>query len=131
MPPSTTESFLYQHFPVTNIFHDGKPMLAALQPVRFGDGHKRIARTGMRHTSANGSLAHGAGCQPIRRRHITARLDRKNIEEMSVGVAQNANYETGELAAMSGGPIMGRSYTKDKSHLNEAGSTPGLQPGAV
>ncbi len=49
--------------------------------------------------------------------------DRKNIEEISVGVAQNANYETGELAAMSGGPIMGRSYTKDKSHLGEAGST--------
>ncbi len=51
------------------------------------------------------------------------RSNSPNIEEMSVGVAQNANYLTGELAAMNGGPIMGRSYTSDRSHLNEEGSS--------
>lgn len=48
---------------------------------------------------------------------------RSVLEQISVGVAQNANYVTNELAAMSGGPIMGRSYTKDKSHLGEANSS--------
>ncbi len=45
------------------------------------------------------------------------------VEQMTVGVAQNANYEHNELAAMNGGPIMGRSYTKDKSHIGEENST--------
>ena len=49
--------------------------------------------------------------------------DKNQIEEMSVGVAQNANYETNELAAMSAGPVMGRSYTKDRSHLGEENSS--------
>ncbi len=34
------------------------------------------------------------------------------VEQMTVGVAQNANYKNQELAAMSGHDIMGRSYTK-------------------
>lgn len=49
--------------------------------------------------------------------------DRRTLEQITVGVAQNANYIHNELAAMSGGPIMGRSYTSDRSHLNEAGSS--------
>lgn len=41
--------------------------------------------------------------------------DRKNgiVEQMTVGVAQNANYVNQELASMSGHNIMGRSYTTD------------------
>ncbi len=46
----------------------------------------------------------------------------KTLEQITVGVAQNANYEHNELAAMNGGPIMGRSYTSDRSHLWEADS---------
>ena len=49
--------------------------------------------------------------------------DRSQIEQMTVGVAQNANYITNTLSAMNGGPIMGRSYTQDRSHLGEAGSS--------
>ncbi|MBO4356134.1 MAG: hypothetical protein J5850_04700 [Clostridia bacterium] len=35
------------------------------------------------------------------------------VEQMSVGIAQNANYVNQELASMSGHNIMGRSYTTD------------------
>lgn len=52
-----------------------------------------------------------------------SKTDRKTPEQIAVGVAQNANYVHMELAAMSGGPIMGRSYTSDRSHLNQPGST--------
>ena len=34
-------------------------------------------------------------------------------EQISVGVAQNANYETNQLTAMNGSHVMGRSYAKD------------------
>ena len=34
------------------------------------------------------------------------------IEQISVGIAQNANYETNELTAMNGNSVMGRSYAK-------------------
>ena len=37
----------------------------------------------------------------------------KIAEQITVGVAQNHNYKLGQLAAMSGDNIMGRSYTHD------------------
>ncbi len=48
-------------------------------------------------------------------RYYASRDDRadKNVEQISVGVAQNANYVNQELAAMSGHHIMGRSYTRN------------------
>ena len=36
-----------------------------------------------------------------------------NAEQITVGVAQNHNYELGMLSAMSGNNVMGRSYTHD------------------
>ena len=39
--------------------------------------------------------------------------ERGDVEQITVGVAQNANYEKMQLAAMNGGPIMGRSYTSE------------------
>ena len=47
--------------------------------------------------------------------YYASREDRqnKNAEQITVGVAQNANYIHNELAAMSGHNIMGRSYTKN------------------
>ncbi len=35
----------------------------------------------------------------------------KNVEQMSVGIAMNHNYKTGEITAMNGQYVMGRSYT--------------------
>ena len=37
----------------------------------------------------------------------------KNVEQMTVGVAMNHNYKLGQLSAMSGNYVMGRSYTHD------------------
>ncbi len=37
----------------------------------------------------------------------------KIVEQMTVGVAMNHNYELGQLSAMSGNNVMGRSYTHD------------------
>ena len=97
-----------------------------LQPVRFGDGQKdRLSFFTFRPGYASYFSKREFGTwgwlstYPQAAHYSTS--DRKNIEEMSVGVAQNANYETGELAAMSGGPIMGRLYTKDKSHPERGG----------
>ena len=48
-------------------------------------------------------------------RYFASKEDRGNkvVEQITVGVAQNANYINMELAAMSGHNIMGRSYTKN------------------
>ena len=47
--------------------------------------------------------------------YYATREDRKNkvVEQMTVGVAQNHNYKLGQLSAMSGNYVMGRSYTHD------------------
>ncbi len=47
-------------------------------------------------------------------RYYASQEDRRAgiVEQITVGVAQNANYVNQELAAMSGRNIMGRSYTK-------------------
>lgn len=141
MPFAAGDATKYQlnHF-YTNIFHDGKyrslwyyldgkPMLAAY-PSSLSDSvmDKQIAefftfRPGYASYFSKREFGTWGWLSTYPQAAHYSSSDRKNIEEMSVGVAQNANYETGELAAMSGGPIMGRSYTKDKSHLNEAGST--------
>ena len=48
-------------------------------------------------------------------RYFASKADRGEgiVEQIPVGVAQNANYKNNELAAMSGHNIMGRSYTKN------------------
>ena len=48
-------------------------------------------------------------------RYYASKADRGEgiVEQVTVGVAQNANYVNQELAAMSGHNIMGRSYTKN------------------
>ena len=47
--------------------------------------------------------------------YYASRDDHKNklVEQMTVGVAMNHNYELGQLSAMSGNNVMGRSYTHD------------------
>lgn len=47
--------------------------------------------------------------------YYTTAEDQQNkiAEQITVGVAQNHNYKLGQLAAMSGDNIMGRSYTHD------------------
>lgn len=51
---------------------------------------------------------------------LTGKLE---LEQITVGVAQNANYNTMDLAAMNGPNVMGRSYTSDRQHLGEEGSS--------
>ena len=47
------------------------------------------------------------------------------VEQITVGVAQNHNYELGMLSAMSGNNVMGRSYTHDNQTRYE---TEGRKP---
>ena len=53
--------------------------------------------------------------------YYTSSKDRNNgvVEQMTVGIAQNHNYELGMISAMSGDHVMGRSYTHDYQNRYE------------
>ncbi len=117
----------------TNIYHDGnyrplwfywdgKPMLAAhgIESLKDNTLDNQIAefftfRPGQPDYFVKSGIgnwgwlsAHRQAC------YYATEEDRRAgvIEQISVGVAQNANYTNKELAAMSGHDIMGRSYTR-------------------
>ncbi len=117
----------------TNIYHDGnyrplwfywdgKPMLAAHGTNSLGSSFldQQIAefftfRPGQPdYFVKNGIGSWGWLSTYPQARHYATQEDRSDrvVEQIPVGVAQNANYTNRELAAMSGHDIMGRSYTQ-------------------
>ena len=137
--PGSDTQFQLNHY-YTNIFHDGKyqslwfwwdgkPMLMAYeQSLGTSVLDKQIKefftfRPGQPSYFMTKETGNWGWLSVYPQALHYAKNDRKQPEQITVGVAQNANYEHNELAAMNGGPIMGRSYTKDRSHLGEKDST--------